>query len=91
MVGNVWEFVNERVKPDPVNVTYFAKKLNPPPGPAEPWVRHSRRDLSDMPLAKETKPGDFVYKGIWDDSAVPARWKDSKLGFRCVKDAAVAH
>jgi serine/threonine-protein kinase len=82
MVGNVWEFVDEREEPIPENVKIFAKHLKPPPEPQEPWYE-IRGDSFDRDLAP--------YGGIWDWSAVPARWQDEKLGFRCVKDTTPAH
>lgn len=78
MVGNVWEFVDETVTPDPANAQYFATKLNPPPEPQESWY--------------SIRGGSFAsklagYGGAWDESAVPVRYGDAKIGFRCVKDA----
>jgi serine/threonine-protein kinase len=88
MVGNVWEFVDETVVPIADTVKYFATRLDPPPGPQESWYE-IRGESFYEPLAGKTKSGDFLYGGIWEDSAVPARWKDSKIGFRCVKDPAL--
>jgi formylglycine-generating enzyme required for sulfatase activity len=90
MVGNAWEFVNEAAKPLPADQTYCAKLLKPPPEPQEPWYEIRGAGFKTS-LTRELEPGDFLYKGIWDDSTVPARWKDSAIGFRCVKDPAPAH
>lgn len=89
MVGNVWELVDETIVPIPETVKYFAKFLNPPPGPQELWYE-IRGESFFEPLATKAPSGDFLYGGIWEDSAVPARWKDSKIGFRCVRDATPA-
>jgi len=83
MIGNVWEFVEETVKPDPANVKGFAQRMKPPPGPRELWYE-IRGGWFGMNLA------DPSYGGAWDYSAVPARWEDHVIGFRCVKDA-LAH
>ncbi|MGO4880115.1 MAG: protein kinase domain-containing protein [Bryobacteraceae bacterium] len=84
MVGNAWEFIDQTVTPEPANVNYFAKHLNPPPAPQELWYE-IRGESFDDKLALRTARA-FEYGGVWEDSAVPARWKDSKIGFRCVKD-----
>jgi serine/threonine-protein kinase len=90
MVGNVWEFVDEPAKPLPADLTNFAKLLTPPPVPQEPWYE-IRGEAFDEPLAGKAKSGEFLYGGIWDYSAVPARAKAPDVGFRCVKDVAPAH
>jgi hypothetical protein len=69
-------------------VRYFASKLNPPPGPQELWYEIRGLSFRDKLAAKSG--ADFDYGGIWDDSAAPARWKDSRIGFRCAKDAVPA-
>lgn len=88
MIGNAWEYVDTTIVPIPETVRYFASKLNPPPGPQELWYEIRGLSFHDKLAAKTG--ADFDYGGIWDDSAVPARWKDSRLGFRCAKDAVPA-
>ena len=90
MVGNVWEFVDEPIEPIPDDVKYFATQLKLPPEQLKPWYE-IRGASFKTPLTRETEPGNFLYKGIWDVSAVPARWKAPDIGFRCAKDAAPAH
>ena len=87
MVGNVYEFVKDEAEPIPENVKYFATHLNPPPKPQEPWYEIRGAGFK-WPLAGKAKSGEFLYKGVWDYIAVPARWKAQDIGFRCVKDAA---
>jgi eukaryotic-like serine/threonine-protein kinase len=82
MVGNTREFVDETAKPDPTDVGWFAQRLDPPPAPQEPWY-----EIRGVSFNRDLAP----YGGIWDSSAVPARWQDEALGFRCVRDAAPAH
>jgi eukaryotic-like serine/threonine-protein kinase len=89
MVGNVFEFVDETAKPDPADAKYFAEHLKPPPGPQEPWYE-IRGGSFLYELSGRSKSGDFWYGGVWDWSAVPVRYEDEKLGFRCVKDPAPA-
>ncbi|MDR3703004.1 MAG: bifunctional serine/threonine-protein kinase/formylglycine-generating enzyme family protein [Candidatus Sulfopaludibacter sp.] len=76
MIGNVWELVDEFRTPGP-NALEFGKQLKPPATPDEPWYTIRGGSFSD-PLVKEL---------IWDATTVPARWKNSNIGFRCVKDA----
>jgi serine/threonine-protein kinase len=88
MVGNAWELVDQTVVPEPANVNYFAKHLNPSPAPQELWYEIRGESFEDQ-LARRTARA-FEYGGVWEDSAVPARWKDGKIGFRCVKDPVAA-
>jgi eukaryotic-like serine/threonine-protein kinase len=90
MVGNVWEFVNETIVPVPETVAYFKKNLNPPPAPEELWYEIRGGSFTDD-LARKTGTGAFLYGGLWDNSAVPVRWHDPMIGFRCVRDPAPAH
>jgi len=76
MVGNVWEYVEEPVKPSAAAVAYFTDKLTPPPTADEPWYQ-ARGESYAEPLSPEV---------MYDGSSVPARWKDRIIGFRCVKD-----
>ena len=75
MVGNVWEFVDLHRQP-PSDTRRF-QVMKPPPKPDEPWYM-IRGESAGEPLAKEV---------LWDSYAVPERWKDGFIGFRCVKDA----
>ena len=77
MVGNVWEFVDEMVTPDPRIVQRFAKSVHPPPRPEELWYLIRGESYAE-PLAGEV---------MYDASTIPARFKDPTVGFRCVKDA----
>ena len=76
MVGNVWEYVDEPVKPSASVVAGFADLLKPPPTANEPWYR-ARGESYAEPLAPEV---------MYDASTIPARWKDRTIGFRCVMD-----
>jgi formylglycine-generating enzyme required for sulfatase activity len=76
MVGNVWEFVDQLSTPGPNALKYFGTVLKPKPSPEEPWYTIRGASYMDE-LPKEV---------IWDSTTVPARWKDSNIGFRCVKD-----
>ena len=73
MVGNVWEFVEGPVTPEPAVI---AKFKNPPPPPGEPWYQ-LRGESFQEPLSPAV---------MFDGSTVPASYKDSATGFRCVKD-----
>jgi formylglycine-generating enzyme required for sulfatase activity len=76
MVGNVWEFIDEVGHPNQDTAAFYAKALKPPPQPQEPWYL-MRGESYDEPLADEV---------MYDASTIPARWKDRRVGFRCVKD-----
>jgi eukaryotic-like serine/threonine-protein kinase len=76
MIGNVWEFIDEKATPDAEERKYFGGLLRPPPAPGEEW--HPIRGGS-------FKEGRLLNTVI--SQAVPARWKDPNLGFRCVRDA----
>ncbi len=77
MVGNVWELVDEFRTPGQHALEYFSKQLKPPATPDEPWYTIRGGSFSDT-LSKDL---------VWDSTTVPARWKNSNIGFRCVKDA----
>ncbi len=84
MVGNVFELVDEKVEPLEGDRATFKKLLKPPPTRDEPW--YSIRGVSyRFKLAGKTDPAKFDYGGAWDYTAVPARWHDKDIGFRCVK------
>jgi len=76
MVGNAWEFVDQLSTPGPRALEYFAKTLDPPPGPAEPWYA-IRGEGFNVKLDAGA---------VWDSTTVPARWRDANIGFRCAKD-----
>ena len=77
MIGNVWEFVEDPQQPSEGAIATFAKLLDPPPQPGEPW--YGIRGLS---FQEVLQPG-----AIWDHHSVPERWKEPSVGFRCVRSA----
>jgi len=74
MVGNAWELVDKQRAPA-ADQTPF-KSMQPPVGPGETWYM-IRGESAWEPLADGA---------IWDSAAVPERWKDAHVGFRCVRD-----
>ena len=76
MAGNVWEFVEEPIKPSPGALKAFAGLLSPPPTADEPWFT-MRGGAYDIPLVENV---------TYEWSAVPARFRAPDIGFRCVKD-----
>jgi formylglycine-generating enzyme required for sulfatase activity len=76
MIGNVWEFIDEKVAPDADERRYFGELLKPPPSPEEEWYPIRGGSFKEGRL-----PTTVI------STAVPARWKDPNLGFRCVRDA----
>ncbi len=77
MIGNVWELVDEAVKPSDQTRKIFSKLLKPPPGPDEPWY-----------LIRGGSYAEKLDAGVaFDGSPVPIRARDRRVGFRCVKDA----
>jgi formylglycine-generating enzyme required for sulfatase activity len=79
MVGNVWELVDQS-NPPGAKIEQF-KTMDPPPGPNDLWYTIRGGGFNGPQLAPAL---------IWDDTAVPARWKNMNLGFRCVRDAQAA-
>ena len=77
MIGNVWEWVDERTNPGADVLAYFQKVMKPPPSRSDEWY--------------QTRGGSFIdsieQAVIWDSGSVPAAWKDKNIGFRCAKDA----
>jgi serine/threonine-protein kinase len=74
MIGNAWELV-DKLRTAPSDLRPF-QALKPPLRPDDAWYM-IRGESAWEPL---------VDGAIWDSSAVPGRWKDSHVGFRCVKD-----
>ncbi|MCS7314017.1 MAG: bifunctional serine/threonine-protein kinase/formylglycine-generating enzyme family protein [Bryobacterales bacterium] len=77
MVGNVAEYVEQRVTPTPEAIARFAKLLEPPPGPGEEWSAVRGGSWT-------TKLADAAVTAFF---AAPARWRDPTVGFRCVRAA----
>ncbi len=77
MAGNAWEFVDELITPSPRALETYAKLLNPAPTADEPWYT-IRGGAFDTPLIENVTTE-------W--SAVPARYRELNIGFRCAKDA----
>jgi serine/threonine-protein kinase len=77
MVGNVWELVDERATPSDPTLHYFARLMQPEPTRSDAWYQ-IRGGSFQEPLEGID---------IWDHGSVPALWKDTNIGFRCVKDA----
>jgi eukaryotic-like serine/threonine-protein kinase len=80
MVGNVWELVYELTAPSNdslQNPDY--QSLTPPPTAQDSWY--------------QIRGGAFNFRFglqpalVWDFTTIPSRWKNSNIGFRCVKEA----
>jgi hypothetical protein len=65
-----------KLSPAPSNLSWF-KTMKPPLRPDEAFYM----------IRGESAWGPLVNGAIWDSTAVPERWKDQTVGFRCVKDA----
>jgi formylglycine-generating enzyme required for sulfatase activity/tRNA A-37 threonylcarbamoyl transferase component Bud32 len=76
MLGNVWEWVDERKTPSPDAVKHFAKNLSPPATAGEPW--YAMRGASYHEPLRE----DY----LWEYAPAPARYHAKNIGFRCVKN-----
>jgi len=76
VLGNVWEWVDERKTPSRMALEHFSKILSPPPAPDEPWYA-IRGGSFHEPL------GDAF---LWDSATVPARHHDKNIGFRCARN-----
>ena len=73
MAGNAWEFVDEPLTPSPGALAHFAG-LSPKATVSEPWV--SIRGGSYLESLQK----------MWDWSALPERFWNKDVGFRCVRD-----
>jgi serine/threonine-protein kinase len=73
-IGNAWEYVDQRRDP-PKDIRRF-QSMKPPARPDEPWYMIRGQSAAE-PLSPDA---------IWDSYAVPERWKDAFIGFRCAKD-----
>jgi formylglycine-generating enzyme required for sulfatase activity len=76
MVGNVWELVYELTTPSDFALHNYPS-LDPQPTREDSWY--------------QIRGGSFkegLQDGLaWDSSTVPSRWKNTNIGFRCVKEA----
>ncbi len=78
MIGNIREFVNETGAPSAHALEYFQHELKRAPKPTDLWYQIRGLAFSDPKL---------LDGAIWDSTMVPAPWRASNLGFRCVRDA----
>jgi serine/threonine-protein kinase len=76
MLGNVWEWVDDRRTPSPEAVKHFARLLPTSPTAAEPWYAMRGASYQD-PLRDDY---------LWDYAPAPARYHAKNIGFRCVKN-----
>ncbi|HXI41839.1 MAG TPA: bifunctional serine/threonine-protein kinase/formylglycine-generating enzyme family protein [Bryobacteraceae bacterium] len=76
MLGNVWEWVDDRKTPSPEAVKHFARILSPSPSAVEPWYAMRGASFQD-PLGADY---------LWDYAPAPARYHAKNIGFRCVKN-----
>ncbi len=76
MLGNVWEWVDDRKTPSPEAVKHFARILSPSPTGVEPWYAMRGASFQD-PLRDDY---------LWDYAPAPARYHAKNIGFRCVKN-----
>ena len=76
MFGNVWELLDERVTPGADTLAYFQKIMSPPPTVNDAWHQMRGGSFTDR----------LVRINIWDWASVPSAYKDTNIGFRCVKD-----
>lgn len=77
LVGNVAEFVKDRVSPAAADLDRFARLLQPPPTDREPW--HATRGGGWTARLAAASP--------FESTLVPGRCPDAALGFRCVRSA----
>ena len=76
MLGNVWEWVDDRKSPSPEAVKRFARILSPSPTAVEPWYAMRGASFQD-PLRADY---------LWEYAPAPARYHAPNIGFRCVKN-----
>jgi serine/threonine-protein kinase len=78
MVGNVWELVAQVGSPTKQGLQYFSQHMKPPPTADDAWYTIRGGSFSD---------GSLPDRILWDSTNIPARWKNSNIGFRCARDA----
>jgi formylglycine-generating enzyme required for sulfatase activity len=82
MVGNVWELVEQAGSPSLAAIADFTEIMRrrgmKPPASGEPWCAIRGGSFNEKDLSPDL---------VWDSTAVPVRWKDFNIGFRCAKDA----
>jgi eukaryotic-like serine/threonine-protein kinase len=76
MAGNVFEYVRNEITPSPKAIETFSKILKPAPRINEPWYSIKGGSFA-LPLEAAVP---------WEFTAVPARYTEPQIGFRCVKD-----
>ena len=76
MAGNAWEFVDQFQTPSEGALNAFKTLLEPAPTATEPW--YTIRGGSYLePLNANV---------LWDWATVPARYRNTNIGFRCARD-----
>jgi eukaryotic-like serine/threonine-protein kinase len=76
MGGNVWEWVDEAVKPKPRNIEVLGPRLTPAPTAEERWYL-ARGGAFDQPVS-DARTFTFL--------PLPARYRAADLGFRCAEN-----
>lgn len=79
LAGNVFEWVDERVKPSPPALRYFASVMKPPPSENDLWVQ-IRGGSFARPLVPNVST---------QFASAPANYKNADIGFRCVVDVGI--
>jgi formylglycine-generating enzyme required for sulfatase activity len=75
MVGNVWEWVEDRRTPSAAAIRASSRMLTPPPTPDEPWYAVRGGSYAEKLL-----------EGVlYDVATKPGRYHDKATGFRCAK------
>lgn len=77
MLGNVWEFVDQKAMPSEGALARFAD-LKPKPTKADAWYQIRGESFNEQGLDEGA---------LWDWTTVPAPWRNDNIGFRCVRDA----
>ncbi len=76
MAGNALEFVDDLRTPSAAALNSFARLVQPPPTADEPWYA-IRGGSFHTPLTADV---------LWESVSVPARFRESNIGFRCVRE-----
>jgi serine/threonine-protein kinase len=76
MVGNVWEMVFELTTPSDFALHNYPS-LDPQPTREDSWYQIRGGSFKE-PLQDGL---------VWDSTTIPSRWKNTNIGFRCVKEA----
>jgi serine/threonine-protein kinase len=76
MVGNVWEYIDEKRTPTAQTLKHFKEILHFPASATDQWFAARGLSFEDS----------WNTGVVYEEALNPAAWKSHSIGFRCVKD-----